>query len=352
MIRAVLYHRTSAADAAAPPGEALEELRRYASRRSWRVVGEHVDHHPRHDGPRPQLEHLAGRVAAGEVDVVLVESLHRLFRDLRTFAATGRDWLEHGTTLVAIAESLDGTSTAGKLLLRDAFELLHALEHRRHSEATRVGMLLSEAGSGRLGWRIPVNKLEVKTLYEEGHHGRYLSARKIVVEIKRAGGRMSEGKLHRVLREMREAGMLEEEKRRQLAARTKASHSGGRPAVRLVYDRAEIAAYLARGYGADRIRKLATSLPRGTTTWRVRRIIAEVRAAAAPIPPDPSENPARERVDPKAAEGGGGSRIFAGDQAGLDEPASHRRPCLGCGRELTPSQLSCPACSNPLTRER
>ena len=351
MIRAALYHRTSAADAGSPPGEALEELRRYASRRAWCVVGEHVDHHPRHDGPRPELELLAGRVAAGEVDVVLVASLHRLFRDLRSFAATGRQWLSRGTTVVAIAESLDGTAVDGGLLLRGALELMHALEHRRHSEATRVGTILRGA-EGRLGWRIPVNKLEVKTLYEDGTNGRYLSARKIVAEIKRAGGRMSEGTLRKVLREMREAGMLDEGKRRELAARTHARHRGGRPAVRLVYDPIEIATLLANGCGADRIKKLATSLPRGTTTWRVRRIIAEVRASARPIPSETPGTPARESGNPKAPEGGGGSRISAAAGADPAEPGPRARRCLGCGRELGPRDLACPSCSSARGRAR
>lgn len=315
-----IYHRTSAADAGTSLEAQLAPLRRYVELKGWSLLGEFVDHHQRHDGPRPELERLGALVTAGTVRVVVVESLHRAFRNHRVLALTGHEWTTLGVALVSLLDDLDGTTVTGSLLQRDALRLLREFEQRRHAEATTVGILLARlaAGSGELGpWgserRTAVHsRLEVKALYEEGHAGRYLSTRDIVRHIKKTGGSMSNGTLTKMLRELREAGMLDEQRRQELRERTGAN-LGGRPRVRLTYDADEIGRLLDRGYGAQRILEGAQSLPRRTNLSQVRRIMAAVRAARqSAAPEDPLralETPARERGVPKAAEGGGGPKI-------------------------------------------
>jgi DNA invertase Pin-like site-specific DNA recombinase len=284
-MRVLLYHRTSAADAGRPPQETLDELRRTAAAWEWTVVGEHHDYHPLHSGPRPELERVTARLAAKEADLVVVAELWRPFRDMRHLARLGARWLELGAGLVSLAEGVDGSTPAGRLFLEDLVRLLGALERGRHAEATRVGILRARLDAEKLGLptrpgAVPVNRLEVKKLYEEGKGGRYLSQRAIVKTIKRSGGRISEGTLRHVLTEMREAGMLDEAKRSKLRDRVGFDH-GGRPPVRLSYDAGEIDAMLARGLGPSRILRTAASLPKGTTMWAVRRMIAARREAVA-----------------------------------------------------------------------
>jgi len=68
---------------------------------------------------RPGLQVLLGRMATGEVGVVVVAKLDRLSRSLRHLLNMYADEFEHrGIALVSVAEQFDTSTPAGRLLLR------------------------------------------------------------------------------------------------------------------------------------------------------------------------------------------------------------------------------------------
>jgi site-specific DNA recombinase len=66
---------------------------------------------------RPALNQLLRQVEQGQVDVVIVQSIDRLYRHLESLLKTLNDWQEQQVSLVSITEQLDFTTPWGKLTL-------------------------------------------------------------------------------------------------------------------------------------------------------------------------------------------------------------------------------------------
>jgi resolvase-like protein len=287
-MRAALYHRTTMADWPCQPSENLAALRRFAELQEWEVVAELSDALERHNDAKPQLERLATAIDEGQVDVVVVEALWRLFTGPLHFERAARRWvLERKVALVGVVEALDTTRPGGALRLRDAVELYGSILEGWHREATRVGIITKRTGAPTYrGLRVPINRLELKDLWERGFRGRWLSQRDMVKVIQRRGGQMSRARLQIELRLMHEAGELDDVKREALRVST--GRAPGRVAKKLVYDEAEIRElHYERRLSLRRVLKSAQSLPSGATLYTLRRILRELeerdRAAAAAI---------------------------------------------------------------------
>jgi hypothetical protein len=118
--------------------------------------------------------------------------------------------------------------------------------------------------------RRAVNELELKSLYEQGRSGRYVSLAGIARELE-----ISIGTLKARIAAMRAAGKLDDERRRSLCARA-GRDRGGRRRARISYDPDELRQLRRAGLGATRIRRAATSLPRRATVGHVRRILRDL----------------------------------------------------------------------------
>ena len=282
MTKAILYARTSAADAAAdrsPEEMYLVPLRRQAEAKGWTVALELLDRSPRPDGPRPELERAGKLIAEGSVQVFATPALTHPFQSPFDMARVLHRWTELGVTLVSLAELLDGTVAAGKLRQHDLANTLWNFISASHGERTRAGIVLSavpeERGAGAPS--VVYNALEIKDLYEKGYRGRFLSQTAMVRHIKRTGGRMSKGLMTKILTAMRAAGELDESAREQLRLAHGPFHKG-KPPAKIGYDAAEIRQLLLLGYGARRVLRVARSLPKRATLQHARRICDTVRA--------------------------------------------------------------------------
>ena len=283
MTTAILYARTSAADAAA--GQSPEEmylvpLRRQAEANGWSVALELLDRSPRPDGPRPELERAGKLIAEGAIQVFATPALTHPFRSPYDMARVLHSWAPLGVSIVSLAELLDGTVPAGKLRQHEIANTLWNFISASYGERKRAGIVLSaipgESGAGAPS--VVYNALEIKQLYEQGHRGRFLSQTDIVRHIKRTGGRMSKGLLTKILSSMRAAGDIEESKREELRQAHGPFHRGRKP-TRIGYDAEEIRALLLLGYSARRVLRAARSLPKRATLAHARRICSDVKAA-------------------------------------------------------------------------
>ena len=118
---------------------------------------------------RPELEKLLERLAEG--DTVVVESLSRLGRSTKDLIWLMETFNEKGVNLVSLKESIDTTSSTGKLL----FTLMSALaqfERDVLADRTKEGLAAARA-RGRKGGRPPADKDAVRKavrLYKTGEY--------------------------------------------------------------------------------------------------------------------------------------------------------------------------------------
>lgn len=118
---------------------------------------------------RPELEKLLERLTEG--DTVVVESLPRLGRSTKDLIWLMETFNEKGVNLVSLKESIDTTSSTGKLL----FTLMSALaqfERDVLADRTKEGLAAARA-RGRKGGRPPADKDAVRKavrLYKTGEY--------------------------------------------------------------------------------------------------------------------------------------------------------------------------------------
>ena len=257
-MRAALYACTTAADLGQTVNDAkLPELRRYASVRDWSVVGEYTDATPTGTGRRQGFDRLCADVAAGKIDVVVATALHDLWWDLTQVARVAEPWTQAGVRLVCVRSSFDATTELGWREFCYFAARVEEWRAGRHAERQRIGVLraqMSAAGAPVAGRpRAVVNPQEVKAGYERG-----LSGSEILERIERAGGRLSKGTLSKVLRELRDGGLLDEVRRQSaLAARGGLRRGGRKPPRGRPLEDADVATAYASGMA---IRRIAESL--------------------------------------------------------------------------------------------
>lgn len=226
-MRAALYARVSSADLGATiETEQLPELRRYAELRGWPVIVERSDVTPEAAGKRPGFEALLDDVGAGRVDIVVCESLHRLFRDVLQLARYGREWSEHGVRVVSIRQAFDATTAPGWARFLDAVSLVESLVRERLRERALIGALRSRLtrGDDAIGRpRRIVNPLEVRDLWEAG-----LSEREAVKRARALGSTLSQATYRKTIRELLATGQLDQAKRDAAIEKRGGLRRGGR----------------------------------------------------------------------------------------------------------------------------
>ena len=118
---------------------------------------------------RPELDKLLERLTEG--DTVVVESLSRLGRSTKDLISLMETFNAKGVNLVSLKESIDTTSSTGKLL----FTLMSALaqfERDVLADRTREG-LASARARGRKGGRPSIDKDKISKAIKLYHSGEY-----------------------------------------------------------------------------------------------------------------------------------------------------------------------------------
>ncbi|MDE5994954.1 MAG: recombinase family protein [Oscillospiraceae bacterium] len=118
---------------------------------------------------RPELEKLMERLTEG--DTVVVESLSRLGRSTKDLIWLMETFNSKGVNLVSLKESIDTTSSTGKLL----FTLMSALaqfERDVLADRTLEGLAAAKA-RGRKGGRLPADKEQLRKAIKLYGTGQY-----------------------------------------------------------------------------------------------------------------------------------------------------------------------------------
>lgn len=148
-MKVAIYGRVSTGDQHV--ANQLDELRRYALARDWQVFDVYTD-----EGvsgaceSRPALDRLMAEARRRTFDVVLVWRLDRLGRSLSHLVRLLDELHSLGIAFVSLAESLDATTPAGKLMthLLGAFA---EFERGRIQERVKAGLARVKAQGQVLG---------------------------------------------------------------------------------------------------------------------------------------------------------------------------------------------------------
>ena len=115
-MKVVTYSRVSTSHHDQNPDIQVQALRKYCESRDWEISKEIIDHgFSGGTDKRPGLQELFRLVDSGEVQCVCVIKLDRLFRSLRQLVTTLDNFHSKGIAFVAVKDSVDYTSPAGKL---------------------------------------------------------------------------------------------------------------------------------------------------------------------------------------------------------------------------------------------
>jgi DNA invertase Pin-like site-specific DNA recombinase len=153
--RCAIYARVSTSDQ--DPTMQLDELRAYAERRGWSIVGEFVDKgESGAKDRRPQLDDLMARLRRGGVDVVAVWKFSRFARSVRHLVTALDEFKALGVDFVSISEGIDTTTPIGKM----TFTIIAAIDEfflDTLKENTKAGLAAARRRGRRLG-RVPADR--------------------------------------------------------------------------------------------------------------------------------------------------------------------------------------------------
>jgi DNA invertase Pin-like site-specific DNA recombinase len=172
-----IYARVSTLHAQNPEMQ-LDELREYASRREWEIVGSYVDQGVSGSKEsRPELNRLMSDAHRRKFDAVLVWKIDRWGRSLTHLVNSLADLAAYGVAFVSLRDNLDLSTPSGRLMLQ-IIGAMAEFERSLIQERVRAGLRNARAKGKRLGRPvIAVDAAEVHRLRSEGLPWRAVAAR-------------------------------------------------------------------------------------------------------------------------------------------------------------------------------
>lgn len=177
-MRAAIYSRVSTVGHGQSPEMQLLELREFAARRGWEVVGEYVDAGVSGAKERrPQLDRLMADCRKRHVDAVLVYRYDRFARSLRHLVNALADFDALGISFVSLHEGVDTTTPNGRLVF-GIFASIAEFERELIRQRVLSGLAVARARGVRLGRpRVSVDAALIAALRARGASLRDISAR-------------------------------------------------------------------------------------------------------------------------------------------------------------------------------
>jgi DNA invertase Pin-like site-specific DNA recombinase len=149
-MRVAMYARVSTLNGQSPEMQ-LVELREYASRRNWGVVGEYVDVGVSGSKEsRPELNRLMVDAHLRKFDGVLCWKVDRFGRSLRHLVNALADLDSYGVAFVSLNDNLDLSTPSGRLM----FQIIAAMAEFERSliqERVKAGLRNAKAKGKTLG---------------------------------------------------------------------------------------------------------------------------------------------------------------------------------------------------------
>jgi DNA invertase Pin-like site-specific DNA recombinase len=146
-----LYARVSTSNGHQDPEIQLAELREYADRRGWKIVGEYTDQGVSGSKEsRPELNRLMTDAHQRRFDAVLVWKIDRFGRSLKHLVNALADLGAYGVAFISLRDNLDLSTPSGRLM----FQIIGAMaefERALIQERVKAGLRNARAKGKRLG---------------------------------------------------------------------------------------------------------------------------------------------------------------------------------------------------------
>ncbi len=153
--RVAIYARVSTLDKGQDPETQLRQLREYAGRRGFDIVGEYVDHATGTTEDRANYQRLLDDARKRKVDVVLVWRYDRFARSTQALINALNEFRDLGVDFISYQENIDTTTPQGELIF-GIFASLAQFESALISERVKAGMERARTQGKPLGRpRIP-----------------------------------------------------------------------------------------------------------------------------------------------------------------------------------------------------
>jgi len=173
-MRAAIYARVSTSDQDC--GMQLRELREYALRRGWEIVGEYVDTGwSGAKASRPQLDRLMQDASKRSFDAVLVYKLDRFGRSVRNCLDGIEALRAHGVRFLAVSQNIDtDESNPTSRLMLHILAAVAEFERELIRERVSAGMRSAKVKGTRSGKPIGrprriFDRGEIVRLRQDGH---------------------------------------------------------------------------------------------------------------------------------------------------------------------------------------
>lgn len=149
--RVALYARVSTSNGKQDPEMQLAEMREYAGRRGWEIIGEYTDEGiSGSQESRPELNRLMTDVHRRRFDSVLVWKIDRFGRSLKHLVNALADLGAYGVAFISLRDNLDLSTPSGRLM----FQIIGAMAEFERSliqERVRAGLRNARAKGKILG---------------------------------------------------------------------------------------------------------------------------------------------------------------------------------------------------------
>jgi DNA invertase Pin-like site-specific DNA recombinase len=149
--RVALYARVSTSNGHQDPEMQLAELREYAGRRGWEIVGEYTDQGVSGSKEsRPELNRLMTDAHLRRFDAVLVWKIDRFGRSLKHLVNALADLGAYGVAFISLRDNIDLSTPSGRLM----FQIIGAMaefERALIQERVKAGLRNAQAKGKRLG---------------------------------------------------------------------------------------------------------------------------------------------------------------------------------------------------------
>ena len=137
--RVALYARVSTLDKGQDPETQLKQLREYAQRRNFEIIGEFIDYASGTSQDRTQYKMIMEAAKKRKVDVVLVWRYDRFARSTQALVNAMKEFQSLGIDFISYQENIDTTTPTGELIFH-VMASLAQFESSLISQRVKAGM--------------------------------------------------------------------------------------------------------------------------------------------------------------------------------------------------------------------
>lgn len=167
--RVALYARVSTLDKGQDPETQLIQLREYAKRRNFEIIGEFIDYASGTSEERKQYKQMMEAAKKRKLDVVLVWRYDRFARSTQALVNALKEFKNLGIDFISYQENIDTTTPTGELIFH-VMASLAQFESSLISERVKAGMQRAKAQGKNISRpKLAKNKLnQIMELKQQG----------------------------------------------------------------------------------------------------------------------------------------------------------------------------------------